>query len=159
MKEVIDLERKQRKINQIWYLAAKAQFASANLRVSSLSRMALPLPLAHLLIQNLIWKWYFDSNVFRGAANNQRMGSDFPCMDPISMGTWCSLEVRMPTVICSPHKFIICNRVLTSFSIFILFWLHGSCNYDTFIEGCMCNSTICNSGLMVKIDYDISLLF
>lgn len=123
MKEVIDLERKQHKINQIWYLAAKAQFASANLRVSSLSRMALPLPLAHLLIQNLIWKWYFDSNVFRGAANNQRMGSDFPCMDPISMGTWCSLEVRMPTVICSPHNMLSGFNIIYYFYYVLITWL------------------------------------
>ncbi|KAJ0957998.1 hypothetical protein HanPSC8_Chr01g0034121 [Helianthus annuus] len=49
--------------------------------------MASPLPLAASTNSELNLKAIFRPGRFRDAANNQRMVSAFPCVDPISMGT------------------------------------------------------------------------
>ncbi|MFS7901934.1 hypothetical protein Hanom_Chr01g00005401 [Helianthus anomalus] len=52
-----------------------------------LLRMASPLPLAASTNSELNLKAIFRPGRFWDVANNQRMVSAFPCVDPISMGT------------------------------------------------------------------------
>jgi hypothetical protein len=50
--------------------------------------MSSPLLLITSTNLNLIWKSYFDPDIFWDAPDNQQMASAFSCIDPISMGTW-----------------------------------------------------------------------
>jgi hypothetical protein len=66
----------------------KALFFYVILWVSFFLCMSSPLLLVASTNLNLIWKPYFDPDIFWDAPDNQQMASAFSCIDLISMRTW-----------------------------------------------------------------------